>query len=87
VEELMKTVIPDPFLDAFIAEGLAKGRAEGEAQMLLRYLDSRFAVPSLIRDRIAACTDTDQLEAWFDRAITATDLDEVFAKLSDLATG
>lgn len=84
LEDLMKTVIKNPFIDAFIAEGRAegraKGRAEGEAQMLLRYLASRFTVPASIRDRVTACTDTDQLEAWFDRALTAATLDEVFAE-------
>jgi hypothetical protein len=88
LEDLMKTVIKDPFIDAFVAEGLAKGRAEGrdegraegEAQMLLKYLGSRFTVPARIRDRVTACTDTDQLEAWFDRAIKAATLDEVFAE-------
>jgi hypothetical protein len=85
LEDLMKTVIKDPFIDAFVAEGLAKGhaegRAEGEAQMLLKYLASRFTVPASIRDRVTACTDTDQLEAWFDRAIKAAALDEVFSEL------
>jgi hypothetical protein len=92
LEDLMKTVIKDPFIDAFVAEGLAKGRdegraegrdegrAEGEAQMLLKYLGSRFTVPARIRDRVTACTDTDQLEAWFDRAIKAATLDEIFAE-------
>jgi hypothetical protein len=80
----MKTVIKDPFLDALaaegLAEGLAKGRAEGEAQMLLKYLGSRFKVPARIRKRVMASTDTAQLESWFDRAVTAGTLDEVFAE-------
>ena len=85
LEELMTTVIKDPFIDGFIAEGhakgLAEGLAEGKAQMLQRYLDSRFTVPASIRDQVTDCTDADQLEAWFDRAMTAATLDEVFAKL------
>lgn len=82
LEDLMKTEIKDPFIDAFVAEGLARGLArglaKGEAQMLLKYLDSRFTVPARIRDRVMASTDTAQLEAWFDRAISAATLDEVF---------
>jgi hypothetical protein len=84
VEELVKTVIKDPFIAEGLAKGLAEGRtqgrAEGEAQLLLRYLDSRFTVPTPIRDRVTACTDTARLETWFDRALTAAALDEVFAE-------
>ena len=47
--------------------------------MLLRYLTTRFDVPANIHDRITACGDTVQLEAWFDRAIIAATIDEVFA--------
>jgi len=35
--------------------------------------------PPDIHDRITACDDTAQLEAWFDRAIGAATIDEVFA--------
>ena len=76
LEDLMKTKIKDPFIDAFVAEGLAKG----EAQMLLKYLDSRFEVPAHIRERVLASTNTGELEAWFDRALTAATLDEAFAE-------
>jgi hypothetical protein len=61
------------------AEGEARGRAEGEANLLLRVLRARgLAVPADVRDMITSCVDTAQLEAWFDRAITATSLDDVF---------
>jgi hypothetical protein len=75
LEELMRTVIKDPFMDGL----LAQGKAEGEALMLLRYLATRFEVPAGIRERITSCTDTAQLEAWFDRALSATSLEEIFA--------
>jgi hypothetical protein len=77
LEELMKTVLKDDFMDGLIEEGIEKGRAE----MLLDLLEKRFTVPAKIRKRVAACTDTDQIKAWFDRAISASSLDEVFAKL------
>jgi hypothetical protein len=87
LEELLKTVIKDPFIDDFIEKGLAQGRAEGraqgEAQLLLRYLDARFDVPEGVRDEVTACTDTAQLEAWFDRALTATAIEEVFAPTTE----
>jgi hypothetical protein len=61
------------------AEGEARGRAEGEAAMLLRVLAARgFTVPDDLRQRIQSCTDLARLEAWGDRAVTATSLDEIF---------
>ena len=76
----MKTVLKDSFIDGYIEQGLAKGRAQGEAQMLLRIMTARgIAVPEHVRLRVTECTDTAQLEAWFDRAITATTMDEIFS--------
>ena len=76
----MKTVIKDEFLDGILAQGEAVGLVKGEARMLLRYLDSRFDMPTAIRERVTSCADTAQLEAWFDRAVAATTLDEIFAR-------
>jgi hypothetical protein len=33
---------------------------------------------SVPRARVAECADTDRLEAWADRAATATSLDDIF---------
>jgi hypothetical protein len=64
------------------AEGEARGRAEGEAVLLLRVLQARgLEVPGDVRDMITSCGDTAQLEAWFDRAISAASLDDVFGGL------
>jgi hypothetical protein len=61
------------------AEGEAKGRAEGEARLLLRMLAGRsIDVPDDIRTRIIECTDVDQIEAWADRALTATSIHDLF---------
>jgi hypothetical protein len=92
LEELMATVFRDEFVDGLLdrgraegeargrAEGEARGRAEGEGAMLLRILAARgFAVPDDIRRRVESCIDTAQLEAWGERAVTATSLDEIFA--------
>jgi hypothetical protein len=79
LEDLMKLVIPDPFMDGLIAQGKAQGLAQGEARLLLRCLDSKFDVPDGRREQVTACTDRVQLESWFDRALTAESLDEVFA--------
>jgi hypothetical protein len=85
LEELMKTVLKDDFMDGLIEKGLAKGLVkgleEGRAEMLLDLLETRFDVPASIRKRVEACTDTTQIKAWFKRAISASSLDEVFAKL------
>jgi hypothetical protein len=83
----MSTVIKDPFMDRLIAKGEAtgiakgeaKGKVAGEAKLLLRYLDSRFNLPEQRRKQIEDCSDAHWIEAWFDRALTATTLDQVFA--------
>lgn len=77
LEELMKTVIKDPFLDGLIA----RGKMIGAARILLQILPARgIAVPDDVRARIGECTDTDQLEAWAVRAATASTLEDVFGQ-------
>jgi hypothetical protein len=88
----MANVFKDEFVDGLLdqgraedeargrAEGEARGRAEGEASMLLRVLLARgFEVPNDVRQRVQSCTDIAQLEAWGDRAVTATSLHDIFA--------
>jgi hypothetical protein len=75
----MSTVIKDQFMDRLIAKGEAIGKVAGEASLLLRYLDSRFDVPDNRRKQVEKCTDANRIEAWFDQALTATTLDQVFA--------
>jgi hypothetical protein len=60
------------------AEGKAVGKAEGEAQALVRLLEKRIGtVSEALRARIFAA-DLASIEAWFDRAIEATELESVF---------
>jgi len=60
-------------------EGERKGKLEGERQMLLRLVDKRgLALTETQRERLLACTDEAQLQAWFDRALTADDVDAIF---------
>jgi len=76
----MSTVFKDDFVDRIEARGEARGRAAGEAMALLRMLAARgFEVPAGVRDRVLACTDLAQLEAWVDKAATAASIDDVFA--------
>jgi hypothetical protein len=70
--------------DQGIAEGEAKGEARGEAkgkaEAVLKLLDARHLAPSTEqRQQVTSCTDTAQLDFWFERAITAGTAAEVFA--------
>ncbi|MCA9704958.1 MAG: hypothetical protein KDK70_03800 [Myxococcales bacterium] len=48
-------------------------------RMLERLLDQRGLEPSVEQQRrVATCTDEEQLQRWFDRALTATCIAEVF---------
>jgi hypothetical protein len=61
-------------------QGIAEGQAKGKAEAVLKLLDARHLAPSLEqRQQVASCTDTLQLDRWFDRAITARAAAEVFA--------
>jgi flagellar biosynthesis/type III secretory pathway protein FliH len=61
-------------------EGEALGRQQGEALALQRLLSKRFgAIPSDITVRIAAASAT-QIETWFDLAIDARQLSDVFGE-------
>lgn len=62
----------------YFDEGLEKGLARGQAQMLCRLLERRFgAVPEDARARIEAASPV-ELERWFDRALGANDSNDVF---------
>ncbi|MER5901411.1 hypothetical protein ABT150_15200 [Streptomyces mirabilis] len=61
-------------------EGRTEGRAEGRAEDILRILDLRaIDIPEAARERITGCTDLELLGTWFDRALTATNAEELFA--------
>ena len=57
-------------------------RTNGEARLLVRILRLRgIATQPADEARILACMDSDQIERWTDRALTATRIDEFFAEL------
>ncbi|MER5663860.1 hypothetical protein [Streptomyces mirabilis] len=61
-------------------EGRAEGRAKSRAEDILRILDLRaIDIPEAARECVNACTDLELLGTWFDRALTATDAEELFA--------
>ncbi|KLR57431.1 hypothetical protein OX89_12430 [Diaphorobacter sp. J5-51] len=60
-------------------EGAQQGRQEGEAAALKKLLARRFG--EMASDRVTALidkADLAQIEAWFDRAIDATSIEDVF---------
>lgn len=64
-------------------EGRDEGRGEGigkeRASMVLRILDWRgIAVPESVRGRVEACSDLGQLEIWAQRAVSATNAEDLF---------
>lgn len=68
----------DQLIERGIERGIEKGRTQERRAMLLRLLGRRFgAVPAEIAARVDAAALA-ELEAWFDRAIVAATLDDVF---------
>jgi hypothetical protein len=76
LEDLMKTVWKDDFVDGL----LDQGRLADAQEKLLRLLGKRFTVPAAIHEQVDGCGDMNQINTWFDRAITAESLDEVFTQ-------
>ncbi|MFF8027260.1 hypothetical protein ACFZDJ_40410 [Streptomyces sp. NPDC007896] len=55
-------------------------RIKGRAEDILRILDLRaIDIPEAARERITGCTDLELLGTWFDRALTVTNAEELFA--------
>ncbi|MFF3581608.1 hypothetical protein [Streptomyces mirabilis] len=69
-----------PGSGTLIEETRIKGRTEGRAEDILRILDLRaIGIPEAARERITGCTELELLGTWFDRALTATNAEELFA--------
>ncbi|MGW0571573.1 hypothetical protein [Streptomyces tauricus] len=57
-------------------------RIQSRAEDILRLLTLRgIDVPEDARERITDCADLETLGTWFDRAVTATDVEELFADM------
>ncbi len=90
LEELMRSgtyKYQSEFARAFVEQGRAEGReagreegrVEGEASAVLKILHKRgISVSKAERERITACNDAAQIEAWIDRAIDATSAEDLF---------
>ena len=62
-----------------LQQGERKGKLEGQTQLLLRFLMRRFGVlPPAVAMQINAAKNLEQIEAWFDAAIDAPNLNAVF---------
>ncbi|MER6269599.1 hypothetical protein ACFY0B_31330 [Streptomyces sp. NPDC001797] len=69
-----------PGSGTLIEETLIEGESKGRAEDILRILDLRgVEVAEADRERITACADLGTLGTWFDRAVTATSAQELFA--------
>lgn len=67
------------FKSDFARRNQAIGRAEGEAESVLKVLDARkVPLSGEVRDRILECRDKEQLDEWLVRAITADIVEELF---------
>ena len=65
------------------AKGLAQGEARGEAKSLMHLLVKRFGpLPDPVIEQIAAGS-IEELDRWFDAAITASSVEAVFGKRRD----
>jgi predicted transposase/invertase (TIGR01784 family) len=66
------------FGQKYFEEGIAVGKAEGEARVLVRLLEKRIGVvPEALRARIFAA-DLASIDVWVDRAIEATEFESIF---------
>ncbi|MEM9462883.1 MAG: hypothetical protein AAGF11_52565, partial [Myxococcota bacterium] len=81
LEESMD-ILPEPISDLFMRHRIAgrhEGQAEGMTRMLKRLLNRRKLEPTAEqRQRLTTCTNPQQLQHWFDRAVTATSVGEIF---------
>ena len=78
---LMSTSYPEsPLAKAVAEEAAAKATVQARSQDIVDILRLKdVAMSNEERERILACRDTEVLRRWFDRAVKASSIDEVFA--------
>lgn len=57
-------------------EGKLEGNAEGKQEFLLTALESKFSVPSELKEKIMSETDIEKLELWFQLSLKVSSLEE-----------
>ncbi|MEU6337949.1 hypothetical protein ABZ839_26645 [Streptomyces cellulosae] len=79
--KLMQNVVTRfPGHGTLFEEKYLEGRAEGKAEAILHALRVRgIAVSDEVRERITTCTDLDTLTTWFDRSLTVSKAEDLFA--------
>ncbi|MEV8398927.1 hypothetical protein [Streptomyces niveus] len=72
--------MPISLYTSFIAEEIREeGRAEGRARDILLVLEARgIMVSDDVRERIGSCRDSALMKSWFERAVTASSVEEIF---------
>jgi len=71
-----------------LAEGLRQGRARGQANSVLSVLRHRgVEVPPERERQIRFCDDLERLDAWLQRALTASHIDDLFDDISESRSG
>ena len=82
LEELVSTTYKEPYSQfgkRHYGEGRVEGLIEGERNTVLMVLKARnLKVTESERERVANCADLDQLKAWAEAALTATNTSDVF---------
>ncbi|MFJ6833254.1 hypothetical protein [Streptomyces sp. NPDC091209] len=69
----------NPVADQLRDEGRVEGRIEDRIEMILRIMELRgIEVSGSVRLRVQACSDLEQLKAWSERAVHATDPADLF---------
>jgi hypothetical protein len=79
LEKMVATYFPGR--GTLFEETYLEGKAEGKAESVISVLEKRgVPIPQAARDRITSCTDLDTLTLWFDRSLTATTAEDLFAE-------
>jgi hypothetical protein len=69
----------DDFIESYVNVGIEQGAVRTGGAHLIKLLESRKLHPTEQQlARVAECADPEQLDRWFDRALTAATADEVF---------
>ena len=60
----------------YVIEGKLEGNTEGKQEFLLTALESKFSVPSELKEKIMSETDIEKLELWFQLSLKVSSLEE-----------
>ena len=79
--EYMKTLVHD--MDV-MNEGIAKGRAEGKAEVIISFLEDQGEVPEDLRTRIYSENDMNRLKRWVKLSASVSSVDEFEEKMESI---